>query len=309
MMLTVAICTWNRAESLRVTLDSLARAAPPSRTPWELVVIDNNSTDHTQEVTRQFAERLPIRTVLEPRAGVSNARNAAVREARGEFLLWTDDDVLVDADWMRAYERAMDRHPSAVYFGGPATPVFLENPPAWLLRHWRAIGEVYAYRDLGERETLLTASEPPFGLNFAMRAEFMRRHPFDPHVGRNHGKRVLQGDEMVVLDAAARVGAEGYWVPDARIEHRIPPQRQTLSYVYRYYEGHGYSDTMSCPTHGHASTGHAYPLWAFRMAATEIARCLGWRVLSRDHRWLTHLRLASYRTGQARAIFDRKGAR
>src|SRR5512143_830758 len=104
--LTVAICTWNRSALLEQTLERMTRLVAPSGCTWELLVINNNSTDATESVIARFEARLPIRGVFETQPGLSNARNRAVREAGGEYVLFTDDDVLVDPDWLVAYNAA-----------------------------------------------------------------------------------------------------------------------------------------------------------------------------------------------------------
>src|SRR4051794_35896246 len=103
MNVTVAICTWNRAGLLDQTLSEMGRLRIPSGLEWELIVVNNNCTDPTDEVIARHTGRLPIRRVSEPRPGQSNARNAAVRVARGDYIVWTDDDVLVDPLWLAAY--------------------------------------------------------------------------------------------------------------------------------------------------------------------------------------------------------------
>src|SRR5690349_14907686 len=97
MLITVAICTFNRAESLRLTLDSLLRMQVPADLTLEIVVVNNNSTDHTDDVIGEYVGRLPVRRELEPRAGKSNALNRAMDVAQGDYIVWLDDDVLADA--------------------------------------------------------------------------------------------------------------------------------------------------------------------------------------------------------------------
>src|ERR1700749_4624022 len=103
MFITVGICTFNRAESLRRTLDSLVAMEVPQDVAWEVVIVNNNSTDHTEEVIDAFRDRLSVRREFEPRPGKSNALNRAIDAAEGDYILWTDDDVVVDAGWGRAY--------------------------------------------------------------------------------------------------------------------------------------------------------------------------------------------------------------
>jgi glycosyltransferase involved in cell wall biosynthesis len=92
--ISVILCTRNRAASLDTALRSLTACATADLN-WELLVIDNGSTDQTALVAASYHDRLPIRTILEPTAGLSHARNRGVAEATGEWLVWLDDDVTV----------------------------------------------------------------------------------------------------------------------------------------------------------------------------------------------------------------------
>src|SRR5258708_18628298 len=99
MHITVGICTWNRCELLTQTLSRLRTLAVPPDVDWEVLVVNNNSTDRTDAVVDSFVGRLPIRRLFEPRPGVACARNRVLREGRGDCVLWTDDDALVDENW------------------------------------------------------------------------------------------------------------------------------------------------------------------------------------------------------------------
>ena len=127
LRITVAICTWNRSPSLRQTLDGFTGIAAPAATKWELLVVNNNCTDGTDEVIRAFEDRLPVRRAFEPRPGLSHARNRAIAEATGDYILWTDDDVTVCRDWLVAYADAFRRWPDAALFGGPIRALVRRN--------------------------------------------------------------------------------------------------------------------------------------------------------------------------------------
>lgn len=151
MFVTVAICTFDRAESLRRTLDSLAAMRVASDLTWELIVVNNNSTDHTDKVVEGYRDRLPLRCEFEPRAGHSNARNCAIAVARGEYIVWTDDDVIVDAGWLAAYADAFRRWPGAVVFGGRIRPRYEPPVVKWIAESERVLGGPFAIRDFGDR--------------------------------------------------------------------------------------------------------------------------------------------------------------
>lgn len=100
MLTTAAICTWNRAPLLDRALTEMTRLSIPAGIEWELVIVDNNCSDETPEVIARHAEQLPLERLSEPVQGLSHARNRAIRAARGDIVLWTDDDALVDLGWL-----------------------------------------------------------------------------------------------------------------------------------------------------------------------------------------------------------------
>ena len=132
-MISICICTYNRSESLRRTLDSLAKQNDIDSDAVEVLIVDNNCTDSTANVVEAFRERLPIRRVTESRQGLAHARNRAVAEFRGDVLLFTDDDVRFEPGWLAAYQDAIRRFPDADYFGGRILPDWgrCEAPVDW----------------------------------------------------------------------------------------------------------------------------------------------------------------------------------
>ncbi len=238
MIVTVAICTWNRCGLLRSTLARLTEIVVPRGLEWELIVVDNNSTDDTAAVIESFANRLPLRRVLEEQMGLSNARNAAVQASRGQYILWTDDDVLVDHHWLEAMCEAFERHPDAAFFGGPIEPLFEGQPPRWLADDWRLVADAYALRDFGSQELPLTTDRLPFGANYAVRTAEQRAHSYNPMLGRR-GAQMTAGEETEVLLALLAEGCTGWWTPAASVKHFIPTQRQTEEYLRSFHEGIG----------------------------------------------------------------------
>ena len=229
MQITVAICTRDRSASLARTLSSLEHVTPPDCS-WELLVIDNACSDDTRDVIAGFAGRLPIRTEFEPRPGLSHARNRAMASARGRYLVGTDDDVLVEAGWLRAYRAAFARWPDAALFAGRIVPVLQEPVTDWFARHKAKLGYPLAARDMGDRPIALSleADRHPFGANYAVRTEIQRLFPFDGELGAGTSHF---GEEVTVFKAMLAAGHSGRWLPDCRVEHLIGPERQTRSYV------------------------------------------------------------------------------
>ncbi len=237
MLFTVALCTWNGSGTLARTLARLA-GLDVGDVEWELVVIDNASTDATPAVLSRAPAGLPLRVEHEPRLGLSHARNRAVRTARGRWIVWLDDDVLVDPGWLRAYQRAVERWAGAGFLGGPIQPRFEHAPPEWLIANGSRLAGVYGTRDLGTAPIELDRSSLPFGANMAVRVDIARRVPFDPQLGLSGCDRLV-GEETDHLHRIVDLGYRGWWVPEARVEHVIGAEQLTLGHVRRFFEGLG----------------------------------------------------------------------
>jgi Glycosyl transferase family 2 len=297
MLITVAVCTRNRARSLARTLAALAAMAPPG-CAWEMLVIDNASTDDTRAVVAGFSGRLPsLRCEGEPRPGISHARNRAVAAARGGHIAWTDDDVVVDRGWLASYARAFARWPEAALFGGRITPVLLPPAAAWMRDNLALLGHLLAARDFGPAPLPLTMDRLPYGANCAVRTEAQRRFAYDPTLGPAPGQR-RGHDETAAFEAMLAAGCTGWWVPDSRVEHMIGPERQTPHYVRRYFAAAGETEAHRHGTAGVRLLG--VPRWLWR-------RVLGGRLCYRLARltappevWLPHLIALAHAEGTLR---------
>lgn len=289
MLLTTAIVTWNRAPLLEQTLAGLERLVRPEQVDWEVVVVCNACTDRTPEVLESFRGRLPLVVAEEPVLGVSRARNRAVHVGRGDYYVWTDDDVLVGPGWLACYLEAFRRHPEVALFGGPIEAWFEGAPPAWLLEGITVVRSAYAVCDLGQDEGPLAATTGlPFGANYAVRGDVQRKVAYDVSVGYRGARRV-SGEETTLMRVILR-DYPGLWVPSARVRHHVGRERQTLSYLSRYYFGQG-----------QLIAGHLRRRWSndFPLIASYSTRCLyawlrfaWWRVVGGPGQWLDRFRTA-----------------
>jgi GT2 family glycosyltransferase len=287
MFLSVAICTWNRSALLRQTLEQMRLLEIPPDLSWELLVVNNNCTDDTSAVIASMSGSLPVKELHEGKLGQSHARNRAVQEARGAYVLWTDDDVLVDPKWLAKYRNAIRRWPNAVYFGGPIDPLFVVEPPGWIRRNIDLLEGTYALRDFGPETRPLEQGELPFGANMAFRADILREHPFNGDLGRaGHGH--IRGDETELVRALQDAGRLGIWVGGARVHHVIPAERLTLRYIWKFFEGGGRTFVRQ-KDHPTWRAWAGVPPWAVRQCATAAAKTL---LLSpfRSRSWLAAVR-------------------
>jgi glycosyltransferase involved in cell wall biosynthesis len=234
MHVTVVLCTWNRSALLRQALSALTEIDAPVDASWDVVVVDNASTDHTQDVLRAFANRLPLTIAVERKPGLSNARNCGLDHARGDYVLWTDDDVLVDRRWLVEFVAGVRRHPDASVFGGRILPWFPVPPDAGLLRAFPALEQGFCAVDHQIPEGQLPADMRINGANMAFRTSVARALRFDPNFGPTHGSAVV-GDERDLIDRCKAEGHNPIWLPRVEVRHYVAPERMTLAYLQRYY--------------------------------------------------------------------------
>jgi glycosyltransferase involved in cell wall biosynthesis len=234
-LITVIVCTYNRSGSLRETLTSLANMAVPADFSWELIVVDNNSSDDTRAVIEEFARTsgLNVQYVFEGKQGLSHARNAGLRAAQGEIIAFTDDDVTVDRGWLRALAEAFDQTGCAG-LGGKIVPAWPDKPPRWysdMPPYW-TIGPVVAY-NLGDQTC--EARILPFGANMAMRRSAIQDLGwFRTDLGAGSGTRSLS-EETDFFWRLRNAGRKIVYEPGAVVFHPVPPERQTKKYFRRYY--------------------------------------------------------------------------
>jgi glycosyltransferase involved in cell wall biosynthesis len=238
MLVTVAICTWNRAKLLDQTLVRMRELRVSPGVEWELIVVNNNCTDETDAILEAHTGRLPLRYYSEPRPGKSHAANLAVEQARGELIIWTDDDVLVDPEWLAAYVSAAERHPDAAIFGGAIAPWYEVPPPPWVADNLKDLASMLAICDVAGDDRPFALNEFPFGANMAFRTAALRSVRFDPNLGPYKTERIL-GEETALIQALQKQGHRGVWIPSAKVAHFVTAQRMSYDYVWGYFHGRG----------------------------------------------------------------------
>ncbi len=241
MRLTVVICTWNRAESLAKTLESIENCRVPEGTDWEILIVDNNSTDTTSAVCQSFLQRNPerYRYVLEKRQGKSLALNTAIENARGDIIAFTDDDVLVGEDWLFALLQAFDTHDCAGV-GGKIVPVWNSPKPDWFTVDgpYRLMLAIVEY-DLGDQNQPCRIENPPYGANLALRKSVFDKYGlFRTDLGPVAGT-TSRGEDSEYCRRLMSRGEQLIYVPEAVVHHPVPEERTKKRYFESWYFDYG----------------------------------------------------------------------
>jgi glycosyltransferase involved in cell wall biosynthesis len=245
MKISVILCTHNRWQSLAKALNSLAALTLPEPVEWEILVVDNDSDDKTREVVQKdLCSRYPgrFRYLFEPRPGKSYALNTGIRQAQGEILAFTDDDVTVEKTWLQNLTAALHNGEWAGT-GGRVVAEWACTPPRWLSLEGRyGLGDTLALFDRGSEAREL--SENPFGANMAFRrAMFEKYGGFRTDLGPRAGSREPQKSEDAefgrrLLDAGERLRYE----PSAIVYHWVPESRLQKKYFLAWWFDKGRSD-------------------------------------------------------------------
>jgi glycosyltransferase involved in cell wall biosynthesis len=232
---TVIVCTRNRGQDLARGLESIAASKMPSTTTWEILVVDNNSTDRTREVVEDFSRRYPgrFRYLLEPKLAKFNALNSGIANARGEILAFVDDDVTVEPRWLRNLTAELCSSREWAGTAGRILPAQTFEPPPWL--SWEHCGGILCGNfDLGNHPSELDLNHAPHGANMAF-----RRAMFENYGGFKTGlgpgpQRLPNGDTELgrrLMKAGERLRYE----PSAVVYHPVAQGRLTKEYFLSWW--------------------------------------------------------------------------
>lgn len=273
-MISVIVCTHNRARSLGNVLESLSGIAPPLGEAWELVLVDNNSTDDTAQVIRRFASSasMPVRYVFEPKTGLSHARNAGIAEAHGDFLAFTDDDVKLDAAWLCELRQTFDRF-ECLGVGGRIVPLWDRPKPDWLVTEGPgALMNVLPAFEFGMEPCLIRTA--PYGANMAFqRAAFDKYGLFRTDLGKI-GKVSLTGEDTEFGDRLLLHGERVAYSPFAVVYHPVDEERAKKQYFERWYFSYGRTLALRDGFPQHAICYFRVPRYLVRVAAASFGQWL-----------------------------------
>ncbi len=272
---TVVVPTYNRAESLRATLKALGGQVVPPELRWDILVVDNNSRDHTPTVVKEFARtaRTAVHYYFEARAGKSRALNAGIARASSDFLLFTDDDVLPSLSWVASAARAMARW-GADGVGGRILLNWLAPPPRWLARSEQA------QRNLGlmDFEESRVLSGPIRGLpavwggNMGFRRAVLESlGGFDPTLGPV-GPKHSMGEDSDIVQRALDKGWRVVYDPSLLVWHTVAPGRMHKAYFWKWAFRSGTVEARSLVS-APAPRILGVPRWWYRAVAAEAVHC------------------------------------
>lgn len=244
MFASVILCTYNRDKYIYNVLKSIAEnKCPVDR--YEIVLVNNNSTDQTEAECNRFAADYPnvrFRYFVERNQGLSYARNRGITEAAGDLLVYVDDDALVNDTYLQTYLDFFAQHPEIDAAGGPILPEYETEEPAWMSTFTRQLitGKLY----LGDKQREFPSQAFPGGGNAAYRKSvFDKVGLFNVELGRK-GDSLVGAEEKDIFDKMTTLGMRFFYLPSAILYHLIPPKKLTKEYFEKLTYSIGKSERI-----------------------------------------------------------------
>jgi glycosyltransferase involved in cell wall biosynthesis len=242
---------------LQATLESLAAMDEVAGT-WDVLVVDNNSTDTTAATVAAMAPSFPVplRYLREPRQGKSHALNTGIAASEADIIAFTDDDVLVGRDWLTSAIEPLLSRSDVDYTGGPVRAIWGGTPPAWLPRENSNLWGTIAVLDYGNAPFIYEDRRRiPIGANMAVRRSvFARAGTFNPALGRS-GSSLLGQEQAEFFYRTRNEGIRGLYVPAMELQHHVPRARLTRRYFRRWWYWKGISRARLHRIHPHTELG------------------------------------------------------
>ncbi len=241
--ISAIICTHNRADYLPNAISSLADQYLPEES-YEIIVVDNRSTDKTREIVKGFGPLGNIRYIHEPVLGLSHARNTGWQNAAAPYVAYLDDDAVANSAWLKKILHVFETvKPQPGCVGGRIKPVWEAPRPVWLGDEIVCSLTVLDWSDTPHVLRNLNA-EWLAGANIAFPRELLQRlNGFTPYLDRS-GARLLSSGDVFLEKQIQNSGHTCFYHPEVEVSHHIPASRLTPSWFIRRYYYQGVSDAV-----------------------------------------------------------------
>lgn len=241
--ISVVLCTHNQADYLNKALTGLVSQSLP-RERFEIIVVDNASQDHTQDIIRDFNSVENLRCLYEPNLGLSIARNQGWQKALGDYVAFLDSDAIPSRDWLaRIQKRFALIRPKPAAVGGRIVPIWEGRRPDWLSRDLEPFLGIIDWSD----ESFIIGDENPYylaGSNIAYRRDVLRMmNGFSVSLGRR-GQRLLSNEEILLQKKATHLNLFYYYDPDIYVHHHVKSECLRKRWFYRRLFWQGISDVV-----------------------------------------------------------------
>lgn len=268
-VISVIVCVYNREQYILKCLESVASQSF-NRNGYELIVINNNSTDRSEHCCRKFEEEHPdlhFSYMVESQQGVSHARNRGIDVARGDIIAFIDDDSFIGKEFLTVVSRFFQDHPDVNMAGGKIQLVFEADKPGWLSPF---LIPLLGQLDLGKRIKRFPPHKYPFGSNLCVRRDFIKeKGGFNTKLGRK-GNILESGEEKDLAWRVRRSGDTIFYIPQAVVYHHVSQEKITKEYIRKLATGIGYSERIRVIALGKIEVTRKIVSEAFKWCASSL---------------------------------------
>lgn len=244
--ITVLICTYNGAPRLKPTLEALLNQKKDTDIPWEIILVDNASSDDTSKVAEDILRsgNTPFRIIPESKPGRDNALKTGFKNAKYEYVCNVDDDTWVCEDYISRVYKNMINHPEVAVCGGCGSGAFEVTPPAWIEKYQVAL----AIGPQGDREGYVNKERSYlYGACAVYRKslwDHLHQNNFQFFLSGRKGKKLNSGEDSELSQAWMLAGYKLWYDPGITFKHYMPAGRLTWSYFRKLYKAFGRSDLV-----------------------------------------------------------------
>ncbi len=227
--ISVAVCTYNRADILPKCLESLADQTADSEL-FEVLIIDNNSTDDTKKIALDFCEKHNnFRYIFEEKQGLSHARNRAINEAKGIYIAYIDDDAIADKEWVEKISSVIQNNKDIAAFGGKILPWYNTEKPKWFK-------DEFGLHSWGDKHLQLSLQNYPFGLsgsNMIFKKDILEKYNgFSAEYGMT-GNKIAFGEESLLFNKMLKNKENIQYFPEIFVYHLVSDKSYSLKEAFK----------------------------------------------------------------------------
>ncbi len=241
---TFITCTYNRDKYISQTLEAVCKQAF-SPLDYEIIVVDNNSTDSTADICEEFRLKysdIQFRYFKEFNQGLSFALNKGIKEARGEYIIFVDDDETIIPEHLERLNKHLENFPNAELIASPVVPIYEEAQPKWMSHYTQRL--IGGYFNQGNQPRKLEAKNYPGTGHTIIRRELYEKFGYyNTELGRK-GNSLIGAEDKDMFNRLKKNNIDCYYFPDIPIYHHIPSQKLTDQFFQKLTYSIGKSERI-----------------------------------------------------------------
>lgn len=307
MYISIIIPTYNRSIVLDETLFSFLKIKNHDKI-FEILIIDNNSTDKTKEVAEKYSSMLPLKYFFENRQGKNYAVNLGIDKSIGNILVFVDDDITIKDNWFESILLSLQNHPEIDIFGGKVLTMWPKSTPGWVYYSSGNFPYFFRDHDFGNDEFFYTGSPFPTGANFWIRKSLIKRLniSFDEKYGPLGDNRIA-GSETEFLKRMHEQGIDMLYIPTSIVYHRVLEREFRIGRLIRRFYAIGVSDVELSIVRVDARSLFGVPLYSIRQLVEEIFIFLYFLLIFKKDKYVNSLIKIAYYLGRLNKFFLIRG--